>query len=282
MPPPSPQSSTRRAAAEAPAKAATAPKPTVAEADAFVAAAEKELAGFSVINNRAQWVNNTYINDDSDAVAAYFGTIQTEMSVRLANEAAKYAALPGLSFDTKRKLDILRGGIVLPAPTTPGAAAELNQIATRLSSTYGKGKGTLKGQPINGSDIEAAMGSNRNPAELKEMWTSWHDNVGAPMRADYAREVQIANAGARELGYKDVGAMWRSSYDMSADDFARLTDRLWKEVKPLYDQLHCYTRTKLNEKIWRCGATQDGADPRRSARQHVGAGMGQYLRYRRA
>jgi peptidyl-dipeptidase A len=221
--------------------------PTVAEADAFVAAAEKELSQFSVLNSRAQWVNNTYITEDTDALAAHFGTIGTEMSVRLANEAARYSRIPGLSYDTKRKLDFLRGGIVLPAPTTPGAAAELNEIATRLNSTYGKGKGTLKGQPISGSDIEEAMGTNRNPAELQEMWTSWHTNVGAPMRKDYQRLVEIANEGAVELGYKDVGAMWRSGYDMPADDFAALTDKLWGQVKPLYDDLHCYTRAELNK-----------------------------------
>jgi peptidyl-dipeptidase A len=239
--------SSNQATQRTPAAAKGGPA-TAAEADAFVARAEKELAEFSNINSRAQWVNNTYINDDSDAVAAHFGTIGTEMSVRLANEAARYASVRGLSYDTKRKLDILRGGIVLPAPTTPGAAAELNEIATRLNSTYGKGKGTLKGKPLSGSDIEEAMGTNRNPAELQEMWTSWHSNVGTPMRKDYQRLVQISNQGATELGYKDVGAMWRSGYDMPADEFAALTDKLWSQVKPLYDQLHCYTRGKLNEK----------------------------------
>jgi peptidyl-dipeptidase A len=221
---------------------------TTADADKFVASAEKELSDFAVFGAQTAWVNNTYITDDTDALNARMGTQGTEMSVRLAGEAAKFQALPGLSADTKRKLDFLRQGLVLPAPTTPGAANELNIISTRLNSTYGKGKGTLKGQPISGSDIESAMSTNRNPQELKEMWTSWHDNVGAPMKADYVRMVAIANEGAKELGYADVGAMWRSGYDMPADDFAALTDKLWNEVKPLYDALHCYTRTKLNEK----------------------------------
>ncbi|HEY9554702.1 M2 family metallopeptidase [Allosphingosinicella sp.] len=222
--------------------------PTAADAEAFVKQAEKELFDFSILNSRAQWVNSTYITDDTDALAAHFGTIGTEMSVRFANEAAKYQKVPGLSYDTKRKLDILRSGLVLPAPTTPGAAAELNKIATSLQSQYGKGKGTLNGKPISGTDIEAAMGTNRNPTELKEMWTSWHTNVGAPMREEYARMVEIANAGAVELGFKDTGAMWRSVYDMPPDEFAALTDELWGQVKPLYDELHCYTRGKLNEK----------------------------------
>lgn len=243
------QSQTQRTTTtEAPPAQRTGGQPTAAEAKAFVDRAEKELADLSVIGGRAAWVNSTYITEDTDALAAYFGTIATEKSVAFANEAARYARAPGLDYDTKRKLDFLRGGLVLPAPTTPGAAAELNTIATELQSAYGKGRGTLNGKQLPGSDIEAAMGTNRNPAELKEMWTSWHDNVGAPMREDYVRLAQIANQGAKELGYDDVGALWRSGYDMPPDEFAALTDKLWGQVKPLYEQLHCYTRTKLNEK----------------------------------
>ena len=236
------------ALAEEAAPQAAAAKPTAADAEAFVAAAEKEGFDYTVSASRVFWINSTYLTDDTNALAAEVGAKGTEMQVRFALEAAKYKDVPGLSEETRRKLDKLRGGIVLPAPTTEGAAAELNTIATELQSIYGKGKGTLDGKPVSGSDIEAAMGDVRDPAKLKEMWVSWHDNVGAPMKDDYARMVEIANQGARELGFKNVGAMWRGQYDMSADEFAALTERLWQQVKPLYDDLHCYTRTKLNEK----------------------------------
>jgi peptidyl-dipeptidase A len=222
-------------------------QPTVADAEAFIASAEKELFDFSVDASRVAWINNTYITEDTDALAAKYGAEGTELSVKYALEAAKYRDVAGLSAENKRKLDVLRGGLVLPAPTTPGAAIELNEIATKLNSDYGKGKGTLQGKEISGSDIEAAMGTNRNPAELQEMWTSWHDQVGAPMKDDYARMVAIANEGAKELGFADVGAMWRSNYDMPADDFAKLIDKLWQDVQPLYAELHTYVRNKLNQ-----------------------------------
>src|SRR5213594_21263 len=219
-----------------------------AKADAFIAQAEKELAAHSLLSSRAGWINSTYLTDDTDALAAEFGARGTELSVRHAKGAAKFDGVKGLSFDIRRKLDFLKQGLVLPAPDKPGAAHELNVIATRLQSQYGKGKGTLDGKQINGSDIEEAMGTVRDPEKLKEMWTSWHDNVGAPMRGDYARLVEIANEGAKELGYGDVGALWRSGYDMPADEFAREMDRLWLQVKPLYDQLHCYVRANLHER----------------------------------
>ena len=227
---------------------ALADTPSAEEARAFIAEAEKTMAEAWVDAARISWVNATYITDDTDALVAASDARMTEMAVGYAIDAARYAKAPGLTAEEKRKLDMMRGGITIPAPTTEGAAKQLSELTTSLSSRYGKGMGTRGGQPINGSDIEEAMGTSRDPAELKEMWTSWNDNVGAPAREEYRQMVEIANKGAQELGFADVGAMWRAGYDMPADDFAALTDRMWGEVKPLYDALHCYTRAKLNEK----------------------------------
>jgi len=233
----------------APAYAADS-APTAAEADKFVAAAEAELMDFSPFLQQAAWVNETYITDDTDALAARIGTMSTEMGVRLAKQAAQFQGITGLSFDTKRKLDLLRDGLTLAAPdsppgTTPSAAAELNTLSTRMQSLYGKGKGTAKGVVTSGNDLEALMETVRDPEQLKEMWVSWH-KVGAPMRGDFTRLVDLSNQGARSLGYADTGAMWRSGYDMPPEQFAAMLDALWAQVKPLYTQLHCYTRSKLN------------------------------------
>ena len=223
--------------------------PTAADADAFIASVEKDLFDYTVEASQVNWVNSTYLTEDTDAMASRINAVGTEKSVKYALEAAKFMNVAGLSADTKRKLDILRTGIVLPAPTTPGAATELNTIATDLQSQYGKGRGTLNGKEISGSDIEAEMGDLKNtPAQFAEMWTSWHDKVGAPMKDDYARMVGIANAGAKELGFADTGAMWRSGYDMPPEEFAKVTEQIWSDMKPLYVALHTYVRWKLNEK----------------------------------
>ena len=222
---------------------------TPAGAADFVAAAEQDLFDFSIENSQVAWVNATYITPDTDAIAARKGAEGTEKQVRYALDAARYAQVDGLDSEVARKLDMLRTGLVLPAPTTTGAADELNTIATDLQSQYGKGRGTLNGELINGSDIEAAMGElTHAPDEYSEMWASWHDNVGTPMKQDYARVVAIANEGAVELGFADAGAMWRSNYDMSPEDFSATVERLWQEVKPLYLSLHTYVRGELNEK----------------------------------
>lgn len=215
---------------------------------AFVERAEEEFSKTVIEASRAEWVYQTYITPDTEALTARADAGLTELVVANALEAAKYAETPGLSYDTNRKLNRMRTAIVLPAPNRPGAADELSTIKARIQGIYGKGQGTLNGKPISGNDIEAAMGTNRNPAELKEMWTSWHDNVGKPIKEDYTKLVTLGNEGASDLGYADVGALWRSNYDMPPEEFTELTEKLWQEVKPLYEQLHCYTRAKLNEK----------------------------------
>jgi peptidyl-dipeptidase A len=124
-----------------------------------------------------------------------------------------------------------------------------------MESDYGKGKycppGKVdeNGQPkcLSLNEMERIMATSRNPEELKEIWVAWH-KVSPPYRARYKRFVELANKGAREMGFKDMGAMWRSNYDMPPDAFAAEMERLWQQVKPLYLSLHAYTRTQLEKK----------------------------------
>ena len=218
--------------------------PTAAQADKFVADAEARLTALYPYVALSSWVNATNITDDTDFLAARANTQATELSVELAKAAAAFNDTPGLSFDTRRKLGLLKIGVTLPA--TAAEAEDLNTISTRLGSAYAKGKGTFKGQPRNGNDLEALMGTTRDPALTREMWVSWHNQVGGPMRADYTKLIAITNRGAKELGFADTGALWRAGYDMKPDEFAALVDKLWLQVKPLYDDLHCYTRARLN------------------------------------
>src|SRR3546814_16546704 len=94
-----------------PQQAAATSGVSAADADAFVAAAEKELFDFSVFNARVQWINNTYITEDSDAVAARGGAGGTEMPVRLGKEAARFETIGGAWGRERRgeKVEVMRG-----------------------------------------------------------------------------------------------------------------------------------------------------------------------------
>jgi len=223
-------------------------QPGAADAKVFMEKAEADLLDLAIKSGRADWVYLNFITEDTEKMTADASARFTERAVAVAVDAARYAKAQDLDYDTARKLSLARTGLTTPAPVAAGGADAVAELGAKMQGVYGKGQGTVGGQPIGGNDIENRMLTERDPALLKEMWTTWHDNVGTPMKDDYTKFVELMNQGARDLGYADAGALWRSNYDMPPEQFAALTERLWQEVKPLYEQLHCYTRTKLNEK----------------------------------
>ena len=134
--------------------------------------------------------------------------------------------------DARRKLELLKLGITLPAPSRPGAAQELSEITTRLSSTYSTGKIEFDGRTVPQAETEVLMRQLRDPDKLEEVWTKWHDHA-AVMKPDYARMVEIANEGARELGFADVGALWRAGYDMPPDEFTAEVAEWLSDTRPV-------------------------------------------------
>ena len=229
----------------APAPAAAA-VPSPEEAKAFIDKAEIDLAKLSEYVNKSAWVRATNITEDTMFLEAKATAEATTLATDLAVQAAKYdktAADPV----TRRKLDILKRALVLPAPQRPGAADQMATIGGRLDSIYSTGKFAFKGKQITLNDAEDILAKSQDPAELKAAWEGWH-SISPVMTADYAQLVELANEGSRQLGYKDTGALWRSGYDMEPDAFAAETDRLWSQVEPFYKNLHCYVRKELNEK----------------------------------
>jgi peptidyl-dipeptidase A len=232
------------ACATAPADTA-GPTLSVAErAQAYVEAAERELAQRSEFENRTAWVYENFITYDTEWLVQRANAEGTEARVRLASGAAQFAGAD-LPADTRRKVDLLRLSLVMPAPQREGAAAELAEIGTRLSSRYSTGRIDYHGRQVALDELETLMGTERNPVRLEEMWTKWHA-IAAPMREDYARMVEIANEGARDLGFDNVGQMWLSNYDMPAADMEHEVERLWGQLRPFYEELHCYVRGRLN------------------------------------
>ena len=233
------------------AGAAAAAAPTAAEAKQFLEEAEKQLLVLLVESGRADWVKSTYITGDTEALAAAANQRLIALNMQLAKQSRRFDGMT-LPADMARKMQLLKLSLTLAAPSDPEESAELTRIAAAMEGAYGKGKYCPPGAagPAECLDLEQItriMASSRDPQQLLDVWRGWHA-VGRPMRPQYQRFVELANKGARELGFADTGAMWRAKYDMPPDDFAREVDRLWEQVKPLYVSLHAYVRWKLREK----------------------------------
>jgi peptidyl-dipeptidase A len=219
--------------------------PGVLDPNAFLQRAEGELLDLSIEGQRADWVFATFITPDTELLSANASTRVISATMRLAKEST---ALPttSLSAEAARKVKLLRLSLSLLAPSDPKLAEELPRLVASMSSTYSKGRHTPAGatESIDLQGLSRILGESRDPALLEDVWTGWH-RVARPMRPEFTRYVSLANQGARELGFPDTGAMWRSKYDMSPEAFAKEVDRLWEEVRPFYQSLHAYVRHRL-------------------------------------
>lgn len=232
---------------------ATTTTPAQAEnADAFVARVNATVEQVTPEATSAQWLSSTYINSDSQRVAAAANERWLTMNNAFVEQAKTYDEA-AQSPATARSLHILKTNASMPAPRDPARLKELTGISTRMEATYGAGKWCRDG--AGGKDcldigqiseiLADTVGSSYD--QQLEAWQGWH-SISPPMRADYQRFVELTNEGAREMGYANTGEVWRAGYDMSPAEFQAETDRLWNQVKPLYTQLQCYARGKLVEK----------------------------------
>jgi peptidyl-dipeptidase A len=242
-------------AASTPAGAATkaaarnAGAPTVAEAERFIADAEQNLDRLGLDAGRAEWVAENFITLDTETMTAQANEQYLGLSGEVALKAGRYKDLK-LSPDAARKLMLLRQNLVLSESADRAAYARL---AASMTGAYGKAKycpaaaaGAAKPECLPLGQLEKILATSHDPNQLKDAWLGWHAQSPA-YKQDYVRYVDLSNKGARAMGYADTGALWRSRYDMAPDAFAADMERLWQQVRPLYEALHTYTRFKLRQ-----------------------------------
>ena len=224
---------------------ASAKKPSKKDVEEFLNRVEKTLTEQGEFAARTAWVQANFITEDTIWLSAKSNEKFSAMQVEFAMEASRYDDVK-VSDDMRRKLNILKNGLTIAAPADAEKNSQLAQITSELEAMYGTGKYCKKAECKTLNDLEEIMTHSRDSGELLEAWKGWR-TISPPMKDKYAKMVELANEGAKNLGFKDTGAMWRSQYDMPADDFSKELDRQFQQVKPLYEALQCHVRAKLTE-----------------------------------
>jgi peptidyl-dipeptidase A len=223
---------------------------STADATTFLANVNDTLLRLGIQQAQAGWVQQTYITDDTEALAARADQAANDAGARFAKESTRFDKVD-VAPEERRQLNVLKVSLVLATPSDPKESDELAKIMARMQSAYGKGRYcTDESKPDtckNIDDVTRILSVPGDEKTLRAAWEGWH-TVAPPMRKDYERFVELSNKGARELGFADSGAMWRSKYDMPPDEFTKELDRLWDQVRPLYLKLHAYVRMKLRAK----------------------------------
>jgi peptidyl-dipeptidase A len=261
---PAPAGASPPAPTNAPAgPAASTAKATPEEARAFVQKVNEDLKKLYAAAARADWVKNTYITDDTEALSAEASEKVMVYTAQAIKDATRFDGLT-LDADTARSLHLLKISADLPAPADAAKTAELARLSSQMTSLYGKGKHCKKSR--NGKqdcrDLEQltnVMQKSRDWDELLDAWNGWH-TISPEIQPLFAKYVSLVNEGAANLGFADDGALWKSRYDMTPAQFEAEMERLWGQVKPLYEDLHCYVRGRLAQK-YTGKMRDDGAIP---------------------
>ena len=221
---------------------------TYTEADAleFLERIEKEDETLGPIASSAYWIGSNFITYDSQKIVSDFGMRLQLLSLERAREAALFNNSE-LSYTTRRKLDLIKGSFVMPSPYDSELAKELSDLSTELEAMYGTGSHCFEdGECYDLEGFENVIDNSRDKDALLKAWTGWRE-IGKPMKEKYLRMVEIGNQGAKDLGYTGLLDLWFSKYDMPVEDFQNETERVWQELKPLYDSLQCHVKNKLTE-----------------------------------
>ncbi|HTT34518.1 MAG TPA: M2 family metallopeptidase [Thermoplasmata archaeon] len=215
---------------------------------ALLGTVEPALLELSIESQRADWVAATHITDDTEILSAQAQARLIRATVDAMGAAARLADRPATAAD-RRKIELLRRSLSLVTPADPALAAELTRVVASMGGKYGKARYAPKGRSA-ALDVQALgqlLVESRDPALLEDVWTGWHE-TGRLVRDEFLRYVALGNQGAREVGFADMGAMWRARYDMPPDAFEAEVERLWQQVRPLYRSLHAYVRRRLVER----------------------------------
>ncbi|MDB5985574.1 MAG: peptidase [Nevskia sp.] len=233
------------------AASAAPPKATAADAAKFVAKVNADDKQLYPELTAANWVAENFITSDTQLLNAKGGERALTLQSQQIEQAKAFVGLADLAPEVARQLTLIKISSAIPPPSDPAQRAQLAALGTKLDGEYGAGKYCPPGKSgadcMNLDQLEQIIDHSRDPKALADAWAGWH-SVGKPMREDYSKFAGLMNEGAKELGYHDVGELWRAGYDMSPADFANETERLWTQVQPLYEQLHCYVRGKLHDK----------------------------------
>jgi peptidyl-dipeptidase A len=140
------------------------------------------------------------------------------------------------------------GYAILPPPQY----TRLNELSANMQRIYSTATVCNRPGDTSGTcypldpDLSYIIATSTDWDELLWAWQGWRDASGKQMPDTYEEFVGLLNEAARLNGFSDNGAYWRSWYE--SDTFRQECERLWNEIRPLYEQLHAYVRRKLQER----------------------------------
>jgi peptidyl-dipeptidase A len=226
-----------------------APSPQ-GEAQAFLAAYQERYAALVSEASEAEWASNTRIVEGdetnaartraaNEALAAFTGSVETiETARRLLAEREE---LEPLSVRCLERVLYLAADAPQTVPELVKAriAAETAQTERLYGFTF-----TLEGAEITPNEIDRALREETDLARRRAVWEA-SKAVGPTLREGLVELRGLRNGVVRALGYPDYFTYQTSEYGLDAAEMLELTERINRELRPLFRELHTWARHAL-------------------------------------
>lgn len=230
---------------------ACTPAPDVKQdVDAYLKEYEKTYQKLAYDSSLAEWESNTHIVEGdktnlertkaaNEASAKFVGSVENIEKIK--QFLAKRDQLTPLQV---RQLETM----LYAAANQPQTIADVvrQRIAAEAEQTeklYGF-EFTLKGKPITPNGIDELLRTSSNIPERLGVWQSSKE-VGPVLKPGIVRLRDLRNQTVRALGYADFFTYQVSDYGMKTDEMLQLTGKLIEQLRPLYKELHTWTRYEL-------------------------------------
>ncbi|XP_015226730.1 PREDICTED: angiotensin-converting enzyme 2 [Cyprinodon variegatus] len=228
------------------------------EAREFLKRFEQNATDKVYQSSLASWNYNTNITQENADKVSEQGRIWSTYYSQMSEESLKYPI--DQIKDLQIKLQLISLQDKGSGALTPDKASRLNEILNEMSTIYSTATVCLPDNPTKCEtlepELEKIMANSKSYSERLHVWEGWRKEVGKRMRPLYEEYVDLKNEASRLNGFEDYGAYWRYNYETLEDDpeFKYTRDQLmedvrsiYKQILPLYKELHAYVRAKLME-----------------------------------
>ncbi|XP_075996407.1 angiotensin-converting enzyme 2 [Genypterus blacodes] len=204
----------------------------------------------------ASWAYNTNITKENSDNLGAEGQSWSDFYTKMSEESQQFP-LSDIT-DPEIKLQLISLQDKGAGALTPDKAAHLSKVMSEMSTIYSTATVCLMDDHFNCQTLEPGledvMANSRDYFERLHVWEGWRREVGKRMRPLYEDYVDLKNEAAKLNDFEDYGAYWRSNYETIEEDSRykytqhQLMDdvrAIYKEILPLYKELHAYVRSKL-------------------------------------
>ena len=145
------------------------------------------------------------------SASEYPGTIPDVVAARVAAEAEQSAILDSFEFCLERARD--------------GSCREI----------------------VTPNQIDEVLVTSRSEPQRRKIWNV-AKQTGPALKQGIAKLRDLRNQVAQEMGYDSFFALQVADYEMSVDEMMAMMERFNQDLRPLYEQLHTWTKHELAER----------------------------------